>query len=440
MGTVTNLKPTFPASDDAERSILIALMTNSDAHSRIISELTPDDFSVTDYKRIFAIAVNLYSRHEPIDLVTVNLEAQREDTPWGISVTDLFKKEFSADYPLHIKILKDLTRRRRIQTAILDASGNIFSTKDVDVLVSDLITKLTQTSFQFVKHPVSLEHALIAGIKRIYKAHESGENLAGIPTGLNDFDTGYGGFHAGDLIVIGARPSEGKSALLASIAIGSARLGYPSMIVNAEMETEDVAIRMLAGESHLENFNLRRGKVNAEELTKLAHAGVNLSPLPIWIYDDNRWEVIKTQIKAMKIRQPKLSMVLIDYLTRMRVEREYQEKRWEQIGRITKDAKDLGRELGLAIVIAAQLSRDFAKEGREPDLPDLRESGDIEQDVDVVTFLHRFPKKKKESEFNNDPPELVYWLIKKNRNGPTGYVKLKFIKPEVSYYDYNEGF
>lgn len=418
----------YPANLTVERAVLRSLVSDDAAMIDILSHVVPDDFTDSNHQLVYRIVAELFQKKDPVDLVTVSIAYQKSGAK-GLVIADLFKDEFVGNVHAHIKAIKDLSRRRRVQTAIMLASENIRGATPVDEVVAELMTALNQSTDESVKRPIPLSQVVTLSMKRIEKAMQRG-SIVEIPSGFARFDEKIGGFHKGDLIIVADRPGGGKSALLACIAIGAAKQGFPSMIVNAEMETIDVGTRMLAGASGVENFNLRAGKVEDYEVPEIVKASGFLSPLPIWVYDDRRWEIIKAQVRAMKMARPDLAMVLIDYVTRIDIEEKPGELRYQAIGRISKQAKDLGQSLGLAVIIAAQITRASRKENKEPVIEDLRECGDLEQDADIVSFIHRYHPDKS--------PWEAYWLIKKNRNGPLGNIKLRWVGGRVSFYDWED--
>lgn len=769
----------FPASLEAERAVLRSLLSNEMATTEILSRLKPNDFSIADHQLVFRLASELFQKQEPIDLVTMSM-AYRKNGGTNVLISDLMAGEsFTGNFQAHIKGVRDLSRRRHVQTLLLEAGEKIAGNGDVDETVAELLTGLNQASQEKVRHPIPLELVIAKSMKRIEKGMTKMSTISGVPTGYRDYDQKIGGFQPGDVVIIGARPSLGKalaletklptpegwtemgdvdvgdylidaegmptrvvavsevmtdrvcyavrfidgtiitadadhlwvtetrssrrastppggyifkrhsklsrdqrwkskkeslvttamiadtlttgmpkrsnhtikncrpwqlkerdlpidpyvlgawlgdghsssaritskdeevvrnisnagqrivknttlleyglpglqkrlrslgvfknkhipreylraselqrrallsglldtdgtvtksghpqfcstnisiakgftellstlgyrfgvsekkvkgrhdhssiayiitfapndvvfkltrkavrqsisrqprahrrpitevknvasvpvrcvqvdspsglflasrscipthnSALMACIAQRAAERGYPSIIINAEMEDIDVGTRLLAGASDVENYNLRRGVVEDHEVGRVVAASGKLSHLPIWIYDNTDWNIIETEIRALKVMIPNLALGFFDYLTLMEIERLYDERRDQQIGRIMKRIKRLAKDLSITCIVGAQLSRNVAKEAKEPELIDLRECGDIEQDADVVTFLHKFKPKER--------PWDVYWLIKKARNAPLGFVQLKFIGADAAFYDWEK--
>lgn len=421
-------QPTLPISYEAERAVLSALLTRKEAIPEILSEVLPGDFAHPDHGAVFRIVAGLFERGEPVDMVTVST-AHRKLGRSSFQVTDLFNDNFSGDYQSHVRTVKDLSRRRHILFALQNSSLQLSGMTDTDEVVSELIIKLSTTN-GVTKRPVALDKVVLLSQKRIELALTRKSNVTGIPTGFSKFDQELGGIQPGELMVIGARPGIGKSALLAGIVLGAAERGYPGLIVNAEMELVEVGTRMLAKASGVANSDLRRGYVGEEDLPKIITAAGKLSPLAVWIYDDTRWEIIKTQIKAMKMHRPDLALVAIDYVQRIKVEKEHGEKRYETIGKVAREVKDLAKDLRVGVILAAQLNRLVEKEAREPQLSDFREAGDLEAEADIAAFLHCYKPKME--------PWSVFWLIKKNRNGPLAAIHLKFVGNDVAFYDWTD--
>ncbi len=424
-------QPKLAISSEAERAVLIAMVTNQTALPWILSNVVAKDFTNGDMRAVFGVVSSLFAAGTHVNLVTVANE-YRKQVGKAFNVAELFKDDAAAvDFRGNVATLKDLSHRRKIQYLLNEALGQVDTSQDIEQLVYTLTSRLTQLASDQAKQISSMEKVTLMSVKRIENAAENkGGGSIGIPTGLKGFDGKIGGVRPGEVMIVGARPSMGKSSLLTTIARNSGMLGFGSIIINAEMQLVDVGTRMLARETGISNFDLRAGRVDESDTRDIARAAGDLSKLPISFYDDSRWEQAKMQIRLAKQQRKDLAWLMIDYIQLVRVERQEGEKRYEAIGRVVKETKALCDELQLAGLIAAQIGRDVEKEKKEPDLSALRESGDMEQDADIVTFLHRFKDK--------DEKENVYWLIKKNRNGPTGSVHLRFIENLVAYFDWNE--
>jgi len=428
---MTQPKDTIPMSYATERVILAAMMTQHDALVEGLSTLTPEDFIQPDGRTVFRIMAELFQQGETVDMVTVSVAHRKVSGPKSMTaVTDQFKDSFIGDYRTHMRTAKDLARRRKAISAFQYATEQLNGPYKTEEVISELISNLQAGVGEKAKRPMPLSKVLVLTQKRVELALERKSGITGIPTGFQRFDEFIGGIQPGELMVIGARPSMGKSALLAGICLGAAERGYASLIVNAEMELIEVGTRMLAKASGVPNMDIRRGRLLGHHFADLIRGARKLDQLPIWIYDDTRWEVIKMQIQAMKKQRPDLAIVAIDYVQRIQVGQSHRELRYESLGRVAREAKDIARDLHLAVVIAAQLSRSVEKEGKEPQLSDFRECGDLEQEADIASFLHCY---------NKDDKSNIHWLIKKNRNGQTATVHLRFIGDDVAFYDWEDG-
>ena len=424
-------KESYPVSYEAERTLLAAMMTHQEAHVEGLGMVHPNDFMHPDHKTIFQIAGELFHKGDTVDMVTVSVAYRKIKGKSSPVVADLFKDSFVGigSYPAHIRVVKDLSRRRVAVAAFQEATEKLNGSIDTDEVISELITNLQTNVGTVARRPVPLEKVVPLTLKRIELALEKKSKVTGIPTGYRVFDDLVGGIQPGELMVVGSRPSIGKSALLAGICLGAARQGHATMIVNAEMELVEVGTRMLANASGIPNFSLRRGVLQDEDFIDLTKAAGKLSTLPVWIYDDTRWDVIKTQVRAMKAQRPDLGIVAIDYVQRIRANKERGEQRYEVLGKIAREAKDLAKDLRIAVILAAQLSRSVEKEGKEPQLSDFRECGDLEQRADMASFLHCYNPKK--------DPTNIYWWLRKNRNGPLATIHFRFIGDAVAFRDWD---
>ncbi len=422
-------KDSYPLSYEAERALLIAMLTQPEALAEGLGMVHSNDFLHPDYRTIFRIAGQLFHEGETVDMVTVSVAYRKLKGKSSPVVADLFKDSFVGNYQAHIRVVKDLSRRRVVIATFQEATERLNSPTRIDEIVSEVIANLQTNVGDVAKRPVPLEKVVLLTQKRIDLALEKKSKVTGIPTGYHAFDEMVGGIQPGELMVVGSRPSVGKSALLAGICLGASRQGHATMIVNAEMELVEVGTRMLAQASGIPNFDLRRGHLQDEDFPDLIAAAGRLSSLPVWIYDDTRWEVIKTQVRALKQQRPDLGIVAIDYVQRIRVNKERGEQRYEILGRIARDAKDLAKDLRIAVILAAQLSRSVEKEGKDPQLSDFRECGDLEQEADIASFLHCYNPKKDATS--------IYWLIRKNRNGPLATIHFRFIGDKVAFYDWD---
>jgi len=420
-------KSIYPISYEAERAVLTAMLTNPQALIEGLSLVHPDELTHPDHKVIFHTIGDLFHNGDPVDMVTVSVAYRKKVGKASPMVADLFKDEtFPGNYSTYIKLVKDLARRRWVVKAIQEATEKLNGTADTEQVISELTTTLQADAGSASKRPYRLDKVVLLTQKRIEAALEKNSTITGIPTGYKPFDDIIGGIQPGELMIVGSRPSIGKSALLAGICLGAAKQGHPTLIVNAEMELIDIGTRFLAEASGVPNTNLRRGDIYEGEHENIVKAAAALSPLPVWVYDDTRWEIIKMQIRSLKRQVPDLALIAVDYVQRIKAHQEKGELRYEVLGRIAREAKDLAKDLHLGVVIAAQLSRSVERDAKEPQLSDFRECGDLEQEADIASFLHCYKPK--------EDPNDIYWIIKKNRNGPLAKIHLNFVGDEVAFH------
>ena len=429
-------KELFIASLETERAMLNALVKSKQALTQSLSRLTVEDFTLVHHQTVFRAILTLYAEGRDVDLISVTGEVKKTDP--SVSPVALLKQDesFIGNALQYAELLNDFTRRRTLQALLLEASKRVVSSEKCDEIIGDVISRMMQAAVvETVKKPVTLHQVMTLSLKRLEHSlaeleAAAGKSFAGLSTGLTELDEKIGGAKPGEVIVVGARPGMGKSALLATIAIGAAKRGFPALIANAEMELVDIGTRLLAGETGISNFNLRRGNVDADDLRSVVDAAHNLAKVPVWIYDDRRWSIIKMQVRAMKRACPQLALLVVDYIGRLRFDYGPNEKRYEQLGHCMQELKDLAKDLQLVCIVAAQLKRpEDARKNAEPTLSALRESGDLEQEADIVLLLHRFDPKLHHK---------IMALIAKNRNGPLDYVPLRWTAGRVRFYNWEE--
>jgi len=297
-------------------------------------------------------------------------------------------------------------------------------------LVSAL-SRLGQSAPRGFRHLSEIAPSALAEIEAAYE----GKNpCVGIPSGLGAFDARIGGFPRGGLTVLAGRPSMGKTALATAAGLGAAHRGYPVGFVTIESPAKRIFTRMLSATTGIENRNILRGTLEDREITAVVSATGKLSSLPIWpLEGERRWDNIAARIRGLKLSEPKLAAVFVDYIGLVSAPVKG-DQRYLELGRITAEAKTLAVELDLAMILLSQLNRGVeGREDKRPRLSDLRESGCIEQDADIVGLLYR-PGYYSE----NEPPTLAELDIAKNRDGATGVIKLEFREKTASFHDFEE--
>lgn len=435
-----------PQNIDAEMSVLGSLMLDKEAVFRIADMLRPADFYKPAHQVVFQSILDLVENKEPTDVVTVKgrLKEKGElEAIGGMSyLTSLVNMVPTAANVHHYA---RTVQRKRIHRDLIEAASTISEIayeeeKDVERLLDEAEQKIfgisknsLQQKFLHVKE--SLEEAW----QRIEQAHSGEKKLRGVTTGFTDLDKKLSGLQRSDLVVLAARPSLGKTTLALDIARNAAVLGeVPVGVFSIEMSRDQVLDRLLAAEAEVDLWRLRTGNLSDEDLLKIKNAMDDLSRTPIFIDDAASPSVM--QIRAMSRRlqaeHKNLGLLVIDYLQLIRGA-DRAESRVQEVSEISRSLKALAKELNIPVLAISQLSR--AVEMRQdavPKLSDLRESGSIEQDSDVVLFIYREDKVKK----NSDKKNIAEIHIAKHRNGPTGVIELAFNEDSVNFYSLAKGF
>ncbi|MFQ3573870.1 MAG: replicative DNA helicase [Thermodesulfovibrionales bacterium] len=437
-GSAINLPP---QNLEAEQFVLGAILLDNEALFKANEIIRPDDFYRDSHRRIYNSMISLSSRGEPIDIITLTEELRKnndlEDAGGLAYLTNLAAIiPTSANVRHHARIVRERAILRSIiQTAHLISEKAYNATSDADDvldyaerLIFDIGDKRTNNTFANLKDIVK------DTLKTIETLINKRSNVTGIPTGFKDLDDITAGFQPGDLIIIGGRPSMGKTAFALNIAQHSAiNTRLPSAIFSLEMSKEQLAMRMLCSEASVDYTKLRKGFLNQTELKRIIRAASTVSESPIFIDDTPAISVMEIRAKArrLKTEQKGLGIIVIDYLQLMKG-RSDAERREQEISEISRSLKALAKELKVPVVALSQLNRrvEYTQEKR-PNLGDLRESGAIEQDADVIIFLYR------DEVYNKKTPDkgVAEIIIAKQRNGPTKTIKLTFLHEFTRFVD-----
>lgn len=420
-----------PHSPDAESSVLGAILIHPEAMVRAVEVLDPEDFYQDSHRLIFECAVNLFNRTQPVDVVTVGEELRQQNLldrvgglPYLMDLADLVPTAAHVDH--YARFVKDTaTLRRLIDTATRlvteSYKGELTPRELLDRAQQELFA-LTQSGQRDV---VKLHDVLIETFNRLEQLYENKGKLVGVPTGFHDLDRLTAGLQRSDLIIVAARPSMGKTMLCLNLArYVAVHEKVPVAIFSLEMSREQLALRLLSAESDLPAQRLRTGELDGDMWGQLSRALGHLSEAPIYIDDTPGISALELRAKARQLRvQQQIGLVIVDYMQLMQGRRS--ENRQQEISDISRSLKALARELDVPVVALSQLSRAVeSRNDKRPMLSDLRESGAIEQDADIVAFLYREDYYSKDT----DNPDVTELIIAKQRNGPTGTVKLLFKK------------
>ncbi len=424
-----------PQNTDAEASLLGAILIDSDAIVKIADQLSPDDFYDDKHKIIFENVKVLYDKHSPIDVLTLTNQLKAHnvlDTVGGSS----YLSELTNYVPTaaHVEQYAEIVSQKALRRRLIQNSQNIVNlgydeTKNLQELIEQSEKELFETSHRYVgQNVVSLEEILSESFDRLDELHKDKGKIRGVPTGFRDLDKILAGLQRSDLFILAARPSMGKTALALNLAHNVAtKSGEPVLLFSLEMSKEQLVDRLLAMESGVDAWALRTGNLTDSDFEKIGQAMGTLGEAPIFIDDSPGITVsdLRTKSRREAHKRP-IGLIIIDYLQLMSGGGRYNEgNRVQEISEISRGIKGIARELNVPVIALSQLSRSV--ESRSPQIPqlaDLRESGSIEQDADVVAFMYREDYYKPDTERRN----ITDILIKKHRNGPVGTVELYFDK------------
>ena len=421
-----------PHDTQAEKAVLSAILLDNDAIHEIAGEIRPDDFYVPSHRRLFAAMVSLKDANQPVDLTTLSDYLKSRDLLDAIGgpivLAEIADYEATAANIAHYsRIVRDkAVKRSVIQTATEIVSLGFDQTEASDRLLDAAESKifaLSQEKASTTLSPLSVEmHKAVDHIDLLMS--RSGE-LTGVPTGFAAFDKETGGLQPGDLFILAARPAMGKTALALNIARNAA-VDYDKKIAvfSLEMTTRSLVLRMLSSEAEVDFSAFRSGLIALEAHARLVAAAGSLANSQIFIDDTGAATVLEIRAKSRRLHaQHGLDMVIVDYLQLAHGDHNTQ-SREQEISEISRGLKGLAKELDIPVIAVSQLNRgpETRKEDKRPMLADLRESGAIEQDADVIGFIYRDIVYNRETEYE----DLAELIIAKQRNGPTGTVKLKF--------------
>jgi replicative DNA helicase len=425
-----------PHSIQAERSLLGTILLDADSLIKVADIVVADDFYDRRNGIIYETFVKLYEKRRPIDLVTLSedLKSNKElENIGGMTyLTELAGSEATTAHAAeYARLVAGKATLRRLDVAGHAISGLAHDeTRELEGLLDEAEQALFSVSQKHLKQNfISIKDVLADSFDRLDALHKDKQQLRGVPTGFKEMDRLLAGLQRSDLIILAARPSMGKTSFAMNIAAHVAiKEGIPVGIFSLEMSKEQLIDRLLASESGIDSWKLRTGNLEDKDFEKLNRAMGVMAEAPIFIDDSAMANALEMRTKARRLQtEHGLGLIIIDYLQLMSGRASSDGSRVNEISEISRSLKGLARELDVPVIALSQLSR--AVEQRHPQIPqlsDLRESGSIEQDADVVMFIYREDYYNKESERRN----ISDVLVRKHRNGPTGDVEL-FFSPEL---------
>jgi len=427
-----------PQNTEAERSILGALLLDEDALVQVVEGLRPEHFYSRHHGRIYQAIYDLFERREPADVVTVTDELRKsgvlEEVGGAAYLADLVNAvPTSAHAAYYSEIVRECAARRRLISvaARISELGYEEGAKSSDLLDQAERELFSIAERHFERDFVSVGQTLEVVFDQLDELHKSAGSLRGVPTGFSSLDEKLAGLQDSNLIILAARPSVGKTSLATNIAqYAAVEKGIPVGIFSLETSKEQLVYRMLSAQADVDGWRLTTGNLEEDDFRKIGEAMGVLDEAPIYIDDAPGANVLEMRTKARKLQlEQGVRLIIIDYL--QLAKGRGLENRVQEVSEISQSLKNLARELHIPVLALSQLSR--AVESRttsRPQLSDLRDSGSIEQDADVVMFLYRADEENRSD---------VNLLIAKHRSGPTGEIMLSFRGERTRFYEKEEG-
>lgn len=430
-----------PQNIEAEASLLGAILIDADALVKIADSVSADDFYDQRHKRIYEAILQLYERRSPIDVLTL-ADQLKNNQALDLIGGPVYLTELTNFVPTaaHVEQYADIVAQKALRRRLINTSKQMVElgydeSKALQELVEEAETQLFRVSEKHVKQSIiSLENILAESFDRLDDLHKDKNKIRGVSTGFRDMDGILAGLQRSDLFILAARPSMGKTAFSLNLAHNVATIAkQPVLIFSLEMAKEQLVDRLLSMESGVDAWALRTGNLSDSDFERISHAMGSLSEAPLFFDDTPGITVsdLRTKARREAHKQP-LGLIIIDYLQLMSGGSKFSgsDNRVQEISEISRGLKSIARELNVPVIALSQLSRSV--ENRNPQIPqlaDLRESGSIEQDADVVAFIYREEYYNPETERKS----MTDIFIKKHRNGPTGRVELFFDKEKQRF-------
>lgn len=428
-----------PQNLDAEMALLGSVMLRPDGLHDIIDIIKPDSFYSEKHRIIFETMMELFNKRSPIDLLSISNRLKEKgwlDQIGGNTyLTELINIVPTSS---NIHYYAEVVQKKYMMRRLIEASDHISAlgyeeTKELEEILDAAEKKLFDvTNFNTSHKFIPISDELHEAWERLDRLHSDDVGMRGIPTGFADMDTKLSGFQKSDLIILAARPSMGKTSLALDIARQAAvEHKVPVGIFSLEMSSQQLVDRMLAAQANVDAWKLRTGKLSRQDdFDSIRESLDKLSKAPLYIDDQPGNNILKMRSIARRLKNENgLGLIVVDYLQLMVPTQTKNDNVVQQVTEISRSLKNLARELDVPVLALSQLSRAVESRGGRPRLSDLRDSGSIEQDADVVMFIHREDKYKEESEKTN----IAEILIEKHRNGETGKVDLYFNEKKATF-------
>ena len=422
-----------PHDIEAEQAVIGSMLTDKDAIMSAVEVLKEDDFYREDNKIIYSAILNLYNRAQPVDIITLKAELQAMNQLEAVGGLEYIavlpdKVPTTANVEQYIKIVEEKSALRAL---IKTANELITLGYDPTQEVEDILDAAERKIFNVMQARnqtgySSIKDILVESFTELEQLYNQKQRITGVPTGFADLDYMTAGLHPSDLVIVAARPAMGKSAFALNIATNAAvRANTPVAIFSLEMSKEQMTNRILCSEAMVDSNKVRTGKIDDDDWAKLAAASGQLSEAPIYIDDTPGITVMEIRAKCRKLKLEKgIGLVVIDYIQLVQGNNRKGGSREQEISEISRSLKILAKEIGAPVIALSQLSRAVEQRpDHRPMLSDLRESGAIEQDADIVTFLYRDDYYNPDTERKN----IAEVIVAKHRAGSTGTVELLWL-------------
>jgi len=444
-GIDDNLRKVPPQNLEAESSVLGGILLENEAVNQVLELLRPEDFYRESHRKVFRAIVELSDRSEPVDLITLSdflknrgeLEAVG-GTAYLASLADFVPTAANITHYARIVREKSILRSlistaTEIATRGYEEQGNVEEFLDsAEKVIFDISEKKIKASF------VAVGDMIKDTLKTVEKLYERKEMVTGVPTGYNDLDKLTAGLQPAELIIVAGRPGMGKTAFALNIAANAAFTGAGVAVFSLEMAKEQLVLRMLCSEARVDSSKVRSGYLGERDFPQLAKAAGRLHEAPIYIDDTPAISVLELRAKARRLvrdRSKKIGLIIVDYLQLMRG-MGTASNREQEISEISRSLKALAKELSVPVIALSQLNRRVEdRSDRRPMMSDLRESGAIEQDSDVIIFIYRDEVYNKSDESKKGLAEII---VAKQRNGPIDTVTLTFLNEYTRFENYTE--
>lgn len=444
--TPADKRKTLPQNIEAEKSVLAACMLNQEAVEEVATKLKPENFYRPAHRLIFEAVLDLYVRHIPVDQISLaeNLHGtgQLEAAGGKAYLVELADNTFAlTNWRTHTDIVKRTAILRDLVYASAEINALAYDAPDDLGVVVEEAEKIlfNVTEKRVASEFEKMDSLLIDAFEEITKLAEHKDEILGVATGFKDIDDLFHGFRGGDLVILAARPGVGKTSFALNLAVNAAKLGTTVAFLSLEMSASQLVQRILCSEARVNLARLRSGKVEKSDWGAIADASNTLSKLDMYIDDTPALSILELRAKARReLRDKEKGLIVVDYLQLMQPPQTRRDgNRAVEVGEISRGLKVLAKEMDMPVIALSQLSRQVEMRGKKrPMLSDLRESGSIEQDADIVMFIDRSMDEVEAESDDRPDMGMAELIVAKHRNGPTRDIPLTFSAEYTRFMDY----